>query len=146
MQHAYIKLIFNFSNFKVQKGHERSNHSHERSYAQGLLLAFIWYTTCLYSSDFQFFKFLGSVNWGKKLGPMILGQTRSWTLKQCQNRKIMAKIGGVEHWGRPSKLKTVASTPHPPGIKSAIWNSPFSFLLCRPFKGPYGYSQVQKHL
>ena len=37
----------------------------------------------------------------------------------------MGQKGGVEHRGRPSKMKTVASIP-PPGIKSAIETPPFT--------------------
>ena len=43
----------------------------------------------------------------KKFDKLLQGQTRSWTLKRCQIRKVRVKIGGVEHPGRPFKMKAV---------------------------------------
>ena len=65
-------------------------------------------------SWFSIFQFLRSENGGQKT---LTYDGRSnqviYTKKRCQIRKIWVKIGGVEHRGRPCKMKTVASTPRP---------------------------------
>ena len=53
----------------------------------------------------------------KKFDPLLQGQTRSWTLKTIPDSENICQNRGVELLCRPCKMKTVASTPPPPGIK-----------------------------
>ena len=91
MQHAYIQLIFNFSIFKVQKGHKRSNHGDERSYGQAQkknvvtndilgCSAFFWYTSCICSKILTFEVIRGQWRsaWGHSFDLSLV-----WTYFHC---------------------------------------------------------------
>jgi len=91
MQHAYIQLIFNFSIFKVQIGHERSNHGHERSYGKAQkknvvtndilgCSAFFWYTSCISFETLSFEVIRGQWRsaWGQSFDLSLV-----WTCFHC---------------------------------------------------------------
>ena len=91
MQHAYIQLIFNFSIFKVQKGHERSSHGHERSYGKAQkknvftndilgCSAFFWYTSCISFETLSFEVIRGQWRsaWGQSFDLSLV-----WTYFHC---------------------------------------------------------------
>ena len=91
MQHAYIQLIFNFSIFKVQKGHKRSSHGHERSYDKAQkknvftndilgCSAFFWYTSCISFETLSFEVIRGQWRsaWGQSFDLSLV-----WTYFHC---------------------------------------------------------------
>ena len=91
MQHAYIQLIFNFSIFKVQKGHKRSSHGHERSYDKAQkknvftndilgCSAFFWYTSCISFETLSFEVIRGQWRsaWGQSFDLSLV-----WTCFHC---------------------------------------------------------------